>query len=54
MHPFQLGIRPPGPVKWCHQCGARHKARDCQLVPVAREAKSGKMVQRFTREELDI
>ena len=41
-----------GPRKHCGVCGGEHRARACSLVLVARKAKSGREVQRWTRNTL--
>ena len=41
--------RGAGPVKWCRTCGRKHGTRaGCGLTKIAVEAKSGRMVERYT------
>jgi hypothetical protein len=41
-----------GPVKWCGSCSRRHGSRvACDLIRVAVEAKSGRMVWRLIHPE---
>lgn len=49
----ETAIKSVGPVKWCNFCGGHHGMHEkCDLVPVQRLAKSGRVVQRMTRSEV--
>lgn len=44
----QAVARAQGPLKWCKTCGRKHRRRAaCDMVKVAIEASTGRMVERW-------